>query len=155
MTHGRVCIDRYLYAVTTILILSVSFVVLCYFIPSTEYSFAVNNTSNLLSSLIKQGPAKKVTSALNAITPSVNVTRLQQIPNNIAASVEKIKNIVNTTTNDIRNSIRKTINDIHSALLDLGWTLAVVGSIVVAAFAIFVLMRRSRLGLDTVHSPLG
>jgi hypothetical protein len=143
-----------IHGATTILALSVSFIVLCYFIPSTEYSFAVNNTSNLLSSLIKQGPAKKVTSALNAITPSINATRLQQIPNNIAASVEKIKNIVNTTANDVRNSIRKTINDIHSALLDLGWTLAVVGSIVVAAIAIFVLMRRPRLGLDKVHSPL-
>jgi hypothetical protein len=70
------------------------------------------------------------------------------------ASVEKIKNIVNTTTNDIRNSIRKTINDIHSTLLDLGWTLAAVGSIVVAAIALFVLMRRPRLGLDKAHSPL-
>ncbi|HYA82210.1 MAG TPA: hypothetical protein VEH06_01985 [Candidatus Bathyarchaeia archaeon] len=145
---------RYLYGVTTILILSASFAVLCYFIPSIEYSFAVNNTSNLLSSLIKQGPAKKVTSALNSITPSVNVTRLQQIPNNIAASVEKIKNIVNTTANDIRNSIRKAINDIRSALLDLGITLAVVGSLVVAAIAIFIVMRRPRLGLDKVHSPL-
>jgi hypothetical protein len=114
----------------------------------------VNNTSNLLSSLIKQGPAKKVTSALNVITPSINVTRLQQIPNNIAASVEKIKNIVNTTANDVRNSIRKTINDIRSALLDLGITLAVIGSIVVAAIVIFVLMRLPRLGLDKAHSPL-
>ena len=136
---------RCICGVTTILILSASFVVLCYFIPSTEYSFAVNTTS-----LTKQGPIKKVTSALNAI----NATRLQQIPNSIAASVEKIKNIVNTTANDIRNSIRKTINDIRSALLDLGITLAVAGSIVVAAIAIFILMRRPRLGLDKVHSPL-
>jgi hypothetical protein len=141
-----------IHRVTTMLFLSAVF--LCYFITSTEYSFAVNNTSNLLSSLIKQGPAKKVTSALNAKTPSINATRLQQIPNNIAASVEKIKNIVNTTANDIRNSIRKTINDIRSALLDLGITLAVIGSIVVAAIAVFVLMRRPRLGLDKVHSPL-
>ena len=145
---------RCLHGVTTILILSVSFVVLCYFIPSTEYSFAVNTTSNLLSSSIKQGPIKKVTSALNAINPSINATRLRQIPNNIAASVEKIKNVVNTTANDIRNSIRKTINDIRSALLDLGITLAVAGSIVAAAIAIFILMRRPRLGLDKVHSPL-
>ncbi|MGA9149051.1 MAG: hypothetical protein WBZ36_00630 [Candidatus Nitrosopolaris sp.] len=143
-----------IHRVTTILILLASFIVLCYFIPSTEYSFAVNNTSNLLSSLIKQGPAKKVTSALNAITPSINATRLQQIPNSITTSVEKIKNIVNTTANDVRNSIRKTINDIHNALLDLGITLAVIGSIVVAAIAIFVLMRRPKLVLDKVHSPL-
>src|SRR5215831_662149 len=147
-------LHRCLHGVTTILILSVSFVVLCYFIPSTEYSFAVNTTSNLLSSSIKQGPIKKVSSALNAINPSINATRLQQIPNNIAASVEKIKNIVNTTANDIRNSIRKTINDIRNTLLDLGITLAVVGSIVVAAIAVFVLIRRPRLGLDKVHSPL-
>ena len=145
---------RCLYGVTTILILSISFVVLCYFIPSTEYSFAVNTTSNLLSSSIKQGPIKKVTSALNAINPSINATTLRQIPNNIAASVEKIKNVVNTTANDIRNSIRKTINDIRNTLLDLGITLAVVGSIVVAAIAVFVLIRRPRLGLDKVHSPL-
>jgi hypothetical protein len=147
-------LHRCICGVTTILILSASFLVLCYFIPSTEYSFAVNNTTNLLSSLIKQGPIKKVTSTLNAINPSINATRLQQIPNNIAASVEKIKNIVNTTANDIRNSIRTTINDIRSALLDLGITLAVAGSIVVAAIAIFILMRRPRLGLDKVHSPL-
>jgi hypothetical protein len=143
-----------IYRVTTILILSASFIVLCYFIPSTEYSFAVNNTSNLLSSLIKQGPAKKVTSALNAITPSINATRLQQIPNSVTTSIEKIKNIVNTTANDIRNSIRNTINDIRNALLDLGIMLAVIGSIAVAAIAIFVLMRRPKLDLDRVHSPL-
>src|SRR5215470_11947499 len=46
-------LHRCLYGVTTIPILSISFVVLCYFIPSTEYSFAVNTTSNLLSSSIK------------------------------------------------------------------------------------------------------
>ena len=104
---------RCLYGVTTILILSISFVVLCYFIPSTEYSFAVNTTSNLLSSSVKQGPIKKVSSALNGMIPSINATRLQQIPNNIAASVEKIKNIVNTTVNDIRNSIRNMTYVIH------------------------------------------
>src|SRR5215831_11385042 len=75
-----------------------------FFLPSTEYSFAVNTTSNLLSSSIKQGPIKKVSSAPNGMIPSINATRLQQIPNNIVASVEKIKNIVNTTVNDIRNS---------------------------------------------------
>jgi hypothetical protein len=129
-------------------------VVLYYFIPSTEHSFAINNTSNLLSSLVKQGPTKKVTSALNAINPSINATRIQQIPNNIASSVEKIKNIVNTTANDIRNSIRKTINDVGNALSSIGITFAVIGSIVVVAIAIFVLMRRPRLGLDKAHSPL-
>ncbi len=143
-----------IHRVTTILILSASFIVLYYFIPSTEYSFAVNNTSNLLSSLIKHGPAKKVTSALNGITPSINATRLQQIPNSITTSVEKIKNTVNTTANDIRNSIRKTINDIRNALLDLGITLAVIGSIVVGAIVLLVLLRRPRLGLDREHSPL-
>ncbi|HYV52389.1 MAG TPA: hypothetical protein VE971_03760 [Candidatus Eisenbacteria bacterium] len=147
-------LHRCLHGVTTILILSVSFVVLCYFIPSTEYSFAVNTTSNLLSSSIKQGPIKKVSSALNAINPSINATTLRQIPNNIAASVEKIKNVVNTTANDIRNSIRKTINDIRNTLLDTGIKLALVGSIVVAAITILVLIRRPRLGLDRVHSPL-
>src|SRR5215469_5723349 len=150
MVNRRDCI----YGITTIVILSISFGVLCYFIPSTEYSFAVNTTSNLLSSSVKQGPIKKVSSALNGMIPSINATRLQQIPNNIAASVEKIKNIVNTTVNDIRNSIRNTINDIRNTLLDLGITLAVVGSIVVAAIAIFILIRRPRLGLDKVHSPL-
>ncbi len=144
---------RYPYGVTTILILSASFVVLCYFIPSTEHSFAINNTSNSLSSLVKQGPTKKVTSALNAIVPSINATRLREIPNNIAASVEKIKNIVNTTANDIRNSIRKTINDIGNTLSSIGIALAVIGSIVAAAIVILVLMRRPRLGLDK-HSPL-
>src|SRR6266516_3565236 len=76
-----------LYGVSTILILLVSFIVLSYFIPSTESSFAANSTSNFLSSLTK--PITKVTSGLNVTKPSVNATRLQQIPNNIAANVEK------------------------------------------------------------------
>jgi hypothetical protein len=141
-----------LYGVTTILTLSTSFVVLSYFIPSTESSFA--------SSLTK--PIQKATSAINVTKPSVNATRLQQIPNNIAANVEKniaanvekIKNIVNTTANNARNSIKKIINDTRNALLDLGIKVAEIGSIVAAAIAIIALIRRPWLGLDKVHSPL-
>ncbi|MGB7952838.1 MAG: hypothetical protein WCF23_02560 [Candidatus Nitrosopolaris sp.] len=65
-----------LYGVTTILILSASFVVLAYFIPSTGSSFAANTTSNLLSSLTKQGPIKKATFAINVTKPPINATRL-------------------------------------------------------------------------------
>jgi hypothetical protein len=143
-----------LYGVSTTIILSVSFIVLSYFIPSTQSSFAANTTPNLLSSLTKNGPIKKVASTLNVTKPPINATRLQQIPNNIAANVEKIKNIVNTTANDVRNSIRKIINDTRNALLQLGITLAEVGSIVAAALAIIALIRRPWLSLDKVHSPL-
>lgn len=143
-----------LYGVITILILSLCFIVLSYCIPSTESSFAANTTSNLLSSLTKQGPIKKVVSTLDVTKPRINATRLQQIPNNIAANVEKIKNIVNTTANDVRNSIRKIINDTRNALLQLGITLAEVGSIVAAAIAIIALIRRPWLDLDKAHSPL-
>ena len=149
-----------LYGVPTLLILSVSFIVLSYFIPSTDSSFAANSTSNFLSSLTK--PITKVTSGLNVTKPSVNATRLQQIPNNIAANVEKniaanvekIKNIVNTTANDARNSIKKIINDTRNSLLDLGIKLAEIAAIVAAAIVIIALIRRPWLGLDKVHSPL-
>jgi hypothetical protein len=106
----------------------------------------------LLSSLTK--PIQKVTSAINVTKPSINATRLQQIPNNIAANVEKIKNIVNTTANNARSSIKKIINDTRNALLDLGIKVAEIGSIVAAAIAIIALIRRPWLGLDKVHSPL-
>ncbi|MGB6673822.1 MAG: hypothetical protein WBE34_15435, partial [Candidatus Nitrosopolaris sp.] len=157
---GQKRLRNSLCGVTTILILSASFVVLAYFIPSTESSFAANTTSNLLSSLTK--PIQKATSAINVTKPSVNATRLQQIPNNlaanveknIAANVEKIKNMVNTTANDARNSIKKIINDTRNALLDLGIKIAEIGSIVAAAIAIIALIRRPGLGLDKVHSPL-
>ncbi|MGB7955298.1 MAG: hypothetical protein WCF23_15065 [Candidatus Nitrosopolaris sp.] len=149
---GQKRLRNSLCGVTTILILSASFVVLAYFIPSTESSFAANTTSNLLSSLTK--PIQKATSAINVTKPSVNATRLQQIPNNIAANVEKIKNMVNTTANDARNSIKKIINDTRNALLDLGIKIAEIGSIVAAAIAIIALIRRPWLGLDKVHSPL-
>ncbi|MGA7899546.1 MAG: hypothetical protein WCA39_11870, partial [Nitrososphaeraceae archaeon] len=142
-----------IYGFTTILILSASFIVLSYFISSTESSFAANSTSNLLSSLTR--PAKKVTSALDVTRPSINATRLQQIPNSIAANVEKIKSMVNTTANDVRNSIKKTISDTRNALLDLGIKLAEIASIIAAAIVVIFLIRRPRLGLDKVHSPLG
>jgi hypothetical protein len=141
-----------IYGFTTILILSASSIVLSYFISSTESSFAANSTSNLLSSLIR--PAKKVTSALGVTRPSINATRLQQIPNSIAANVEKIKSIVNTTANDVRNSIKKTISDTRNALLDLGIKLAEIASIIAAAIVVISLIRRPWLGLDKVHSPL-
>jgi hypothetical protein len=157
---GQKRLRNSLCGVTTILILSTSFIVLSYFIPSTESSFAANTTSNLLSSLTK--PIQKVTSAINVTKPSINATRLQQIPNNIAANVEKniaanvekIKNLVNTTANNARSSIKKTINDTRNALLDLGIKVAEIGSIVAAAIAIIALIRRPWLGLDKVHSPL-
>ena len=87
---------------------------------------------------------------------------MQQIPNNIAANVEKniaanvekIKNIVNTTANDARNSIKKIINDTRNSLLDLGIKLAEIAAIVAAAIVILALIRRPWLGLDKVHSPL-
>lgn len=141
-----------IYGFTTILILSASSIVLSYFIQSTESSFAANSTSNLLSSLIK--PTKKVTSAINVARPSINATRLQQLPNSIAANVEKIKSIINTTANDARNSIKKTINDTRNALLDLGIKLAEIASIIAAAIVVISLIRRPWLGLDKVHSPL-
>jgi hypothetical protein len=106
----------------------------------------------LLSSLTK--PIQKVTSAINVTKPSINATRLQQIPNNIAANVEKIKNIVNTTANNARSSIKKIINDTRNALLDLGIKLVEIGSIVAAAIVVIALIRRPWLGLDKVHSPL-
>lgn len=77
--HNSLC------GVTIILILSAT-IVLSYFIPSIDDSFAANSTSNLLSSLAK--PLAKATSSLNLAKPSINATRLQQIPNNIATSVE-------------------------------------------------------------------
>ena len=89
---------------------------------------SANSTSNLLSSLTR--PAKKVTSALDVTRPSINATRLQQIPNSIAANVEKIKSMVNTTANDVRNSIKKTISDTRNALLDLGIKLVEIASII-------------------------
>ena len=135
-----------IYGFTTILILSASSIVLSYFIQSTESSFAANSTSNLLSSLIK--PTKKVTSAINVARPSINATRLQQLPNSIAANVEKIKSIINTTANDARNSIKKTINDTRNALLDLGIKLAEIASIIAAAIVVISLIRRPWLGLD-------
>jgi hypothetical protein len=87
---------------------------------------------------------------------------LQQIPNNIAANVEKniaandekIKNTVNTTATNARNSIKKIINDTRNTLLDLGIKLAEIGSIVAAAIVVIALIRRPWLGLDKVHSPL-
>ena len=142
-----------LYGFTTILILSASSIVLSYFISSTGSSFAANSTSNLLSSLIR--PAKKVASANDVTRPSINATRLQQIPNSIAANVEKIKSMVNTTANDVRNSIKKTISDTRNALLDLGIKLAEIAAIIAAAIVVISLIRRPWLGLDKVHSPLG
>jgi hypothetical protein len=88
-----------LYGVTTILILSTSFVVLSYFIPSTVSSFAANSTSNLLSSLTK--PIQKATSAINVTKPSVNATRLQQIP---------------TSTSNLLSSLTKPIQKATSAI---------------------------------------
>ena len=142
-----------IYGFTTILILSASFIVLSYFVSSTASSFAANSTSNLLSSLTR--PAKKVTSALDVTRPSINATRLQQIPNSIAANVEKIKSMVNTTANDVRNSIKKTISDTRNALLDLGIKLVEIASIIAAAIVVISLIRRPWLGLDKVQSPLG
>ena len=149
-----------IYGFTTILILSASCIVLSYLISSTESSFAANSTSNLLSSLTK--PIQKATSAINVTKPSINATRLQQIPNNlaanveknIAANVEKIKNTVNTTATNARNSIKKIINDTRNTLLDLGIKLAEIGSIVAAAIVVIALIRCPWLGLDKVHSPL-
>jgi hypothetical protein len=79
---------------------------------------------------------------------------LQQIPNNIAANVEKIKNTVNTTATDARNSIKKIINDTRNTLLDLGIKLAEIASIIAAAIVVIALIRRPWLGLDKEHSPL-
>ena len=141
-----------IYGITIILILLVSFVVLSYFIPSINNSFAANSTSNLLSSLAK--PLTKAASNLNVAKPSINATRLQQIPNNIAANVEKVKNIINTTANDVRNSIKKVINDTRNSLLDLGIKIAEIAAAVAAAIVIIALIRRPWLSIDKMHSPL-
>jgi hypothetical protein len=130
----------------------VSFVVLSYFIPSTNNSFAANSTSNLLSSLAK--PLTKATSNLNVAKPLINATRLQQIPNNIATNVERIKNIINTTANDVRNSIKKVINDTRNSLIDLGIKVAEVAAAVAVAIVIITLIRRPRLSIDKVYSPM-
>ena len=78
------------------------------FIASVANSLGENNiSSSSLSSLPKQGPIKKLTSALDITKPSVNSMPLQQIP----ANMQEIRDIVNATAIDICNTIRKIVSD--------------------------------------------
>jgi hypothetical protein len=121
------------------------------FIASVANSLGENNiSSSSLSSLPKQSPIKKLTSALDITKPSVNSVPLQQIP----ANVQEIRDIVNATAMDIRNTIRKIVSDIRNDLLQIGITFGEIGSIVVALVAAIALIRRPWLGIDKVHSPL-
>jgi hypothetical protein len=121
------------------------------FIASVANSLDENNiSSSSLSSLPKQSPIKKLTSALDITKPSVNSVPLQQIP----ANVQEIRDIVNATAMDIRNTIRKIVSDIRNDLLQIGITFGEIGSIVVALVAAIALIRRPWLGIDKVHSPL-
>jgi hypothetical protein len=121
------------------------------FIASVANSLGESNiSSSLLSSLPKQGPIKKLTSALNITKPSVSSAPLQQIP----ANVQEIRDIVNATAIDIRNTIKKIVGDIRNDLLQIGITFGEIGSIVIALVAVIAIIRRPWLGIDKVHSPL-
>jgi hypothetical protein len=121
------------------------------FIASVANSLGESNiSSSLLSSLPKQGPIKKLTSALNITKPSVSSAPLQQIPSN----VQEIRDIVNATAIDIRNTIKKIIGDIRNDLLQIGITFGEIGSVVIALVAVIAIIRRPWLGIDKVHSPL-
>jgi hypothetical protein len=121
------------------------------FLASEANSLGENNvSSNLLSSLPKQGPIKKLTSALDITNPSVNSTPLQQMPSNM----QEIRDVVNATAIDIRNTIKKIISDIRNDLLQIGITFGEIGSIVAALVVIITLIRRPWLGIDKAYSPL-
>jgi hypothetical protein len=121
------------------------------FIASVANSLGeANISSSLLSSLPKQGPIKKLTSALNITKPSVSSAPLQQIP----ANVQEIRDIVNATAIDIRNTIKKIVGDIRNDLLQIGITFGEIGSIVIALVAVIAIIRRPWLDIDKVHSPL-
>jgi len=121
------------------------------FIASEANSLGENNaSSNLLSSLPKQGPIKKLTSALDITNPSVNSASLQQMPSNM----QEIRDVVNATAIDIRNTIKKIISDIRNDLLQIGITFGEIGSIVAALVVAITLIRRPWLGIDKTYSPL-
>jgi hypothetical protein len=121
------------------------------FLASEANSLGENNaSSNLLSSLPKQGPIKKLTSALDITNPSVNSAPLQQMPSNM----QEIRDVVNATAIDIRNTIKKIISDIRNDLLQIGITFGEIGSIVAALVVIITLIRRPWLSIDKTYSPL-
>jgi hypothetical protein len=145
------------YGFTTTLFFSASFfIVLSYFIASAENSFGESTppSSNLLPLLPKQGPIKKLTSALNIAKPTTNSTSLQQIPSNISANVQRIRDIFNATATDVRSEIKTIVSDTRNALLQIGITFGEVGSIAIGLVAASALIRRPWLSLDKVYSPL-
>lgn len=145
-----------IYGITTTLFFSASFfIIISYFIASAANSFGENTTSsNLLSSLSKQGSIKKLTSALNIAKPNTNSQSFQQIPDKIATNMQNIKDIVNATARDIRNLIKTTINDTRNELLQIGIIFGKIGSIAIAIVVASTLFRRPRLRLDKEYPLL-